>query len=133
MFNKLIRYDVDFPKEAVEFYLDSIVHDSLFIREISLLGLRKIFFILRPKKISYQISFEHYQTVKSDEMNCYTSKDVFEDQIFLDKCYQGYLKIPIVQKKFESVKMNESLEIIAEKFKDNQFIGNYYSYFFKKI
>uniref|UniRef100_A0A6P6XV94 Proteasome activator complex subunit 4-like n=1 Tax=Dermatophagoides pteronyssinus TaxID=6956 RepID=A0A6P6XV94_DERPT len=87
LLNNLIRNDIDFPLNGIEFLIRNLTHDLQRVRKIAQEVLVKIMYIMLPKKITIKI--ENLKSIDYD-LNCHQNEETYNRQLFLDENHYGY-------------------------------------------
>lgn len=135
----LIRYDIKYPKNAVNLFTKSLIHDTLYIRKIAISSYGAILKQLKPHHGKYVL--ENYPNdnlwLHYDPNFKWDDSSVWSSTIFIDKPQIGFYNFPkplLVydknQPKLERLpdELNESEQVIYSYFSDQTFIDQLFNY-----
>ena len=133
----LIRHDIPFPSTAVNLLTKNLIHDTLYIRKISIAAFSAVLKQMKPKHNKIELN-----PVPTDNLWLQTDcslvtkgGDEYKSLNFMDKPHVGFYCFPkplMVYEKTDtfgdSKTMTESQLIVYKKFSDKQFLDQLLSY-----
>lgn len=109
-------------EELIDFFLDNFIHESLDIRTTSAKGLKKILYLIRPKKESLKIDFDSikYNTLNQNYLE---NDQTHGSAMFHDKVHAGYYPMSYNAKRRPIETTIIKNESIRNRFCDESYLG----------
>ena len=132
----LIRHDVDLPVSAIRLFTKNLIHDTLYIRKISISSFSAILKQMKAKHHRKELNPIPTDNIwLQTELVALNSQQDFNAFIFVDKPHTGFYCFP---KPFEvydtslnrpnNDNLNESQKVVFDTFTDPQFLEQFMTY-----
>lgn len=133
----LIRHDIQLPVSAVRMFTKNLIHDTLYIRKISISAFSAILKQLKPKHHKKEVNPipEDNNWLQTDTSVALNSAQEFDSFTFVDKPHIGFYCFPkpfmvydTSLNRLNNDNLDESQSIVFNSFSDPQFLQQFIAY-----